>query len=60
MLTFNLKEVIMMKENTKRRTSITVTAKTLAKFNYLRTIQGVTADVMLDHLIEFYEKNKKD
>lgn len=50
----------MMKENTKRRTSITVTAKTLAKFNYLRTIRGVTADAMLDHLIEFYEKNKKN
>ena len=43
-----------------RKSTITVRSTTLAKFNYIRTIEGLTADKMLQKMIEIYEKNNKE
>lgn len=43
-----------------RKSSIGVKSTTLAKFNYIRTIEGLTADKMLQKMIEIYEKKNKE
>ena len=42
-----------------RKSSIGVKSTTLAKFNYIGTIEGLTADKMLQKMMEIYEKNQQ-